>query len=40
MQFEFGVAALLLPPVLGSILAFLCALGAEEMVFTKRVCKV
>jgi len=40
MQFEFGVSALLFSPVMGSILAFLRSLQADEMVFTKRVCKV
>jgi hypothetical protein len=39
-QFEFGVSALLFSPVMGSILAFLRSLQADEMVFTKRVCKV
>jgi len=38
-QFEFGVSALLFSPVMGSILAFLRSLQADEMVFTKRVCK-
>ena len=40
LQFEFGLAVLLLCPVVCSIMAFLLSLQAEEMVMTSKPRKV
>lgn len=40
MQFQFGLAALLLPPIFCSIMAFIRSLQAEEMAMTSKPRKV